>query len=69
MTISNVSRRTDAAAKRSATDEEFQKVIDNVCDNYLVNVVGLEAIWILKLFFLPSQCFSPGVFYLSAIEG
>jgi len=40
MTISNVSRRTDAAAKRSATDEEFQKVIDNVCDNYLANVVG-----------------------------
>ena len=40
MTISNVSRRTDAAAKRSATDEEFQKIIDNVCDNYLANVVG-----------------------------
>jgi putative transposase len=40
MTISNVSRRSDAAAKRSATDEEFQKIVAQAYDNYLLNVVG-----------------------------
>jgi len=38
MTISNVSRRSDAAARRSAADEEFEKIVAQVNEKYLTSV-------------------------------
>ena len=40
MTISNISRRSEAAAKRSAGDNEFEQIVAKVNEDYLTNAVG-----------------------------